>query len=111
MRMQDQWHRKGGYVLFIELMEESLKYERWRDNFKELGEKMEFLLFYGSILNSPNEANDIDVIGVFGDDAKYNGIDSILRKIQLSQVKKIHFIDFKEKGFKEELKRKNKAFI
>ena len=94
------------------LTEEALKYPRWLANFSELENKADFLILYGSILHSPKEAGDIDLLGVIEDHKKVSGMKEIIEKVQISQIKKIHFIDFNEGDFKEELVlEKNPAFI
>jgi len=94
------------------LTEEALKYTRWLANFSELENKADFLILYGSILHSPKEAGDIDLLGVIEDNKKVSGMKEIIEKVQISQIKKIHFIDFNEGDFKEELVlEKNPAFI
>ena len=50
--------------LSLLLTEETLNYQRWMSNFNELKNLTDFLILYGSILHSPNKANDIDLIGV-----------------------------------------------
>lgn len=96
--------------LALALTEDSLKQQRWISNFAELEEKMDFLIIYGSILNSPKEANDIDMLGITTK-KNFKKIDEILSKIQKTQLKKIHALNFTQEEFKQELERHNKAFI
>ena len=65
------------------LMEESVKYSRWIFNFRELEEKVDFLVLYGSILTSPSEANDIDILNILSKKENFGGINKILNKIQV----------------------------
>ena len=94
-------------ILVLILTEEAIKNQRWINNFAELGDKVAFLIIYGSIIHSPKEANDIDIIGIT---SKFSEVEKLINKIQKTQLKKIHAINMTEKEFKEEL-RKNKAFI
>ena len=97
-------------ILAFSLTQEALRYRRWRYNFSDLEKEVDFLILHGSILHSPKEANDIDLIGIInkGKPAK---IDTTLLRIQETQTKKIHAINFTKKEFENELKSKNKAFI
>ncbi len=96
-------------TLSLILTEEAIKNQRWLDNFKELENKVDFLIIYGSILYS-KEANDIDILGVTNKN-KFIGIESTISKIQKTQIKKIHALNFTEAEFKQELKNPNKIFI
>ncbi len=94
--------------LEITLTEEAIKNKRWIDNFKELENKVEFLIIFGSILYSPKEANDIDILTI----SKKNNlteINNIISKLQKTQIKKIHALNFTEEEFKKELS--NEAII
>ena len=97
-------------VLAFSLTKEALKYRRWRHNFSDLEKEVDFLILYGGILHSSKEANDIDLIGV-ANEKKLAKIDNILLRIQETQARKIHAIQFTKKELKKELKNKNKAFI
>lgn len=92
------------------LTEESLKHQRWLNNFFELKEKTDFLIIYGSILYS-KEANDIDILNVVSNKNKFIKIEKTILKMQKTQLKKIHILNFTEKEFKRELLKKNKIFI
>ncbi len=99
-------------TLALALTEDALKYPRWRYNFTELEDKVDFLILYGSILHSPKEANDIDIVGVVSDKKKFSEIHKIIAKVQISQIKKIHSINFAEEELRNELvSQKNPAFI
>jgi DNA-binding Lrp family transcriptional regulator len=98
-------------TLALILAEESNNQERWRFNFAELEERVGFLLLFGSILHSPNEANDIDIISVVTDKKKFTEIYNVLLKIQKTQLKKIHSIDLTENELEQELKKDNNAYI
>ncbi|MEK6915646.1 MAG: hypothetical protein AABW89_03860 [Nanoarchaeota archaeon] len=98
-------------LLILGLTKESLEYERWRANFRELSDHTEFLILYGSIIHSPKEANDIDILGVVSNKKSFVKINEIISKIQKTQTKKIHSINFTPAEFSYELKKSNKAFI
>jgi|SRR3989344_78032 len=98
-------------TLSLYLTEEALSQKRWKANFAELEGKVDFLILYGSILHFPQEAKDIDLVGVTSQKNKFVGIQQIIDKIQKTQSKKIHSLNFTEMEFQEELLKPNKAFI
>ena len=97
-------------ALVLYLTEEAAKQRRWRANFVDLEQEVDFLILYGSVLKFPKEANDIDILGV-AKKSRFLEIQKKSDRIQKTQSKKIHSINFTEKEFKEELKKSNKAFI
>lgn len=97
-------------TLSLYLTEESITQRRWQVNFNELERVTDFLIIYGSILSSPQQANDIDLLGVT-QKKNFLKLQDILDKTQKTQSKKIHPINFTENEFKTELKSSNKAFI
>lgn len=98
-------------TLALLLTEESLKQNKWRYNFKELENKVDFLILFGSILHSPKEANDIDILNLVSNEKNFIKIDKVITDIQITQDKKIHAINLTKKELKHELKNKNKAYI
>lgn len=92
------------------LTKEAIKQRRWMVNFAELEDNVDFLIIHGSIIHSPKQANDIDLVNVVRKN-KFVKIQKILDKIQKTQSKKIHAINLIEPEFKKELQKPNKAFI
>ncbi len=97
--------------LFLILIEGAFKHQKWINNFEELSSKIDFLILFGSILHTPKEANDIDILGVVSNKNNFSSIEKIIQKIQKTQIKKIHSENFIRTEFKEEIKKKNKIFI
>ena len=97
-------------TLSLILTKESIKQQRWRVNFAELENNVKFLILFGSILNNPKEANDIDIFAVVNK-KKFKAIEEIIVKVQQTQLKKIHLVDLTEIEFSQELKKTNKAYI
>jgi predicted nucleotidyltransferase len=97
-------------TLSIALTKESLKYERWRFNFKELENNIESLILFGSILHSPKEANDIDIL-VIVKDKNIKKVKSFILEAQKSQNKEIHSTNLIPTEMKQELKKSNKAIV
>jgi len=98
-------------MLSLALTEEAMKNQRWLSSFSELKDKVGFLIIYGSILHSPKEANDIDILGVVSDKRYFKAIDETIAKIQKSQIKKVHAINFTAAEFRMEIEKPNKTFI
>ena len=92
------------------LTEDALKQSKWRYNFKEFENQVGFLILFGSILHSPKEANDIDILNLVSNEGNFVKIGKIITDIQVTQNKKIHAINLTEKELKRELKH-NKAYI
>ena len=97
-------------TLALLLTEDALKQNKWRYNFKELENHVDFLILFGSILHSPKEANDIDVLSLVSNEKSFVKIGKITSDIQITQDKKIHTINLTEKELKHELKDKNRAY-
>jgi len=98
-------------TLALSLAQEALQNQRWKFNFADLKSEVDFLILYGSILYSPKEAKDIDIIGVVSQEKKLAKISDKILKAQETQTKKIHSINLNQKEFKQELKRPNKVYV
>jgi hypothetical protein len=97
-------------TLSLLLTEDSIKQSKWRYNFKELENNVDFLILFGSILHSPKEAKDIDILSLVSNEKNFVKINKIITDIQIAQDKKIHALNLTEKELKQELKNKNKAY-
>ena len=98
-------------TLSLIFAQEAAEYGRWKFVFSELESYVDFLILYGSILHSPKEANDIDIISIISNKKNFLKIDDILKEKQITQSKRIHDIIFSSREFKYELQKPNKAFI
>ena len=98
-------------TLSLILEKEALNYKRWRNNFKKLEKPTFFTILFGSILHSPKEANDIDILVVAKTRKDFKAVESIILEVQQTQIKRIHAIDLTKKELKTELKNENKAYI
>ena len=97
--------------LSLILTEEASQYPRWLNNFEELENLTDFVVLYGSILISPKEANDIDLLEIVLNKNGFLEIEKIIQKIQKTQLKKIHSESFTKPEFEKEIKKPNKIFI
>ncbi len=96
-------------ALSLLLTKESFEQQRWRTNFAELEDKAEFLILFGSIINNPKEANDIDLLAVMKK-KNFKALDEIVSRIQQTMLKKVHLIGVTESEIINELKKPNKAY-
>jgi len=96
-------------ALALYLTEDSVKQRRWRVNFADFEREVDFLILYGSILTS-QQANDIDVLGV-AKKSKFVTIQKLLDKVQKTESKRIHLINFTASELRVELQNKNRAFL
>ncbi|HIH11758.1 TPA: hypothetical protein HA241_06215 [Candidatus Woesearchaeota archaeon] len=97
-------------ALTLYLTEETVKQRRWQVNFNELEAVTDFVILYGSILHAPQHAEDIDIVGITSK-SSFVKVQKILDKVQKTQSKKIHAINFTESEFKTELQKHNRSFI
>ncbi len=89
------------------LTEDALGQERWRDAFKKLEKHILFIILFGSVLHSPREAGDIDLLIIVKTKKDFREIENTLLQIQQAQSKKIHAIDLTKKELETELKKNN----
>jgi len=97
-------------TLAVILTEDAIKNQRWLVNFAELENKADFLIIYGSILENPKGANDVDIISI-SNKKNFVELEKAMMKIQKTQIRRIHSLNFTEGEFMEELKKNNPAFI
>jgi len=98
-------------TLSLLLEKETLRYERWRDNFKKLQGSVFFVILFGSILHSPKEANDIDILVVVKTKKNFKVIDNVITEVQQTQIKKVHVIDLTKEELRTELSNNNRAYL
>ena len=98
-------------TLSLLIEKETLKYERWRNNFNKLEKHTLFTILFGSILHSSKEANDIDLLVIVRNKKNFKAVDSTITEVQQAQLKKIHAIDLTKEELKAELNSKNKAYL
>lgn len=104
------WNSLTEKTLALALAQEASQHKRWLFNFKDMEDKVDFLVLFGSILHSPMKAGDIDFLTV-ADKKKLTEVNEIIFKIQKSQEKKIHANNFTNEEFREELQKHNKVFV
>jgi len=97
--------------LSLILAEEALRHQRWINNFEELKNITEFVILYGSILHSPKEAKDIDILSIVFNKNNFLNVEKVTQKTQKTQIKKIHSENFTKEEFKKEIEKQNKIFV
>ncbi len=97
-------------ALALYLTEEALLQKRWGVNFKALEKEITFLILYGSILHSPQQAHDIDILCI-ADKKNFVKLQQEINIIQKTTHKKIHAILFTEREFLSEMRKPNEAFV
>jgi len=98
-------------ILSLLFEKEILRYERWRNNFKKLQGSVFFVVLFGSILHSPKEANDIDILVVVKTKKNFKVIDNVITEVQQTQIKKVHVIDLTKEELRTELSNNNRAYL
>ncbi len=89
---------------------EAQDYKRWLEEFKELEDKVEFAILFGSIIKNERVARDIDISIVARQD-KFNDIKSVIKERNKFSYKKIHLILQKPEEFKMDIYNKNKVML
>jgi predicted transcriptional regulator len=97
-------------TLSLILTKQAIENQRWLDNFSKLEKYTSFVILFGSILNNPSKAKDIDLL-VISEKKNFKKIEELISEIQKTQSKKIHEILLTEKEFQEELNSRNKAYL
>ena len=87
-------------TIALALEHEATPQRRWIINFAELEDKVDFLILYGSMLVSPQKANDIDILSIVSKKNISNEIEGVVMKAQKTQLKQIHNIILAPAGLK-----------
>lgn len=97
-------------TLALALAEEAQNNRKWLVNFEEIGNKADFLVIYGSILHSPEKANDIDLLAVVSNKDNFKILDEYAQNAQKMLLKKVHLISLTPAELKQEFKKPNEAY-
>lgn len=89
---------------------EAYNYKKWAEEFKELKDKAEFIILFGSIIRNEKEARDIDLL-VVCDKSNVNYIKSLIGKKNNILNKKVHLLPQITEDFAKDLGNKNKVII
>ena len=89
---------------------EAQNYKRWLEEFRDLEDKAEFAILFGSILINEKHANDIDIL-VVSEPKNFKNIKKIINERKKVSNKRIHLILQNPKDFKRDIMEKNRATI
>lgn len=97
-------------LIAFALINEAIKYTRWKDEFKSLYRKDRILLFYGSASRNYSNAKDIDIFIII-DKKDFHEVSKELGKIQSILPKKLHAIKATKEDLIKNIKGNNKSMI
>ncbi|GBE20566.1 MAG TPA: hypothetical protein ENG87_05475 [Candidatus Pacearchaeota archaeon] len=89
---------------------EAQNHKRWVEEFRQLKDKINFAILFGSILKREDSAKDIDLL-VVADKTMFNEIKSIINKKNKILLKKVHLILQEKKDFEKDMQNKNNAIM
>ena len=89
---------------------EAQNYEKWLEEFKELKNKANFVILFGSIIKNEESARDIDIL-VIAEKDKFVEIKRVISERNKISNKKIHLILQNPEEFKKDVNNKNKVMI
>jgi DNA-binding transcriptional ArsR family regulator len=92
------------------LINESRKYLRWRDEFKDLYKKGRIVIFYGSASRDYSNAKDVDVMVIL-DKKDIREVNKKLEERQKLLPKKLHSLKAIKEDLIKNIKENNKAMI
>ncbi|MBU2633634.1 MAG: nucleotidyltransferase domain-containing protein [Nanoarchaeota archaeon] len=96
-------------IIFL-LADESNKFMRWKEEFKELSKKDRIIMIFGSITKNYDKAEDIDIMIVMNK-KDIKEINKNLKEKEKILPKKIHAIKLTHKDLLENIKNKDKVTI
>lgn len=97
-------------LIAFALINEASKFQRWKDEFKQLHKKGRVLLFYGSASRNYPQAKDIDVFLIL-DKKDIREVNKEIEKIQGVLPKKLHVIKATKEDLIKNIKDNNKSMI
>ncbi len=96
-------------IVFL-LADEANNFKRWEEEFKELFEKDNIIMLFGSVIKEYAKANDIDLMLVLNN-KNINEYNHLLKKKEEILPKKLHIIKLTHKDLQENIKNKDKVII
>ncbi len=97
-------------LIAFALINEAIKYQRWKDEFKPLHKKDRILLFYGSASRNYSNAKDIDIF-IMINKKDFHEVSKKLEQIQSILPKKLHAIKATKEDLVKNIKENNKSMI
>ena len=94
----------------LSLIIEAENFKKWREEFREIENKANFVILFGSVLRNEKEARDVDLLIVAGK-KNFKSIEKIIEARKKISNKKIHALIQIPEDFKKDVIQKNKAII
>lgn len=92
------------------LVIEAQNFRRWIEEFRELEDKIKFLILFGSIIRNEKAARDIDLLIVTYKE-KFKDIEKIIEETQKYTNRKIHPLIQTLENFTKDVGKKNKVML
>ena len=92
-------------IIFL-LADETNKYKRWKEEFKELYKGDRIIMMYGSAIKNYAHANDIDIMIVM-ENKEIKGVNEILKKKENILPKKLQAIKLTTEDLLENIKKRD----
>jgi hypothetical protein len=105
--MENEYAKK--LIAFL-LVDEANKFQRWKDEFRELNKNGRIILVYGSMLKNYDKADDIDIMIVINEN-EAKEVDKIIRAKQEILPKRIHAIKLTKNDFQKNILNKQEAIV
>lgn len=92
------------------LVIEAQNFRRWIEEFRELEDKIKFLILFGSIIRNEKAARDIDLL-IVAYKEKFKDIEKIIKETQKYTNRKIHPLIQTLENFTKDVGKKNKVML
>lgn len=92
------------------LVIEAQNFRRWIEEFRELEDKIKFLILFGSIIRNEKAARDIDLL-IVAYKEKFKDIEKIIEETQKYTNRKIHPLIQTLENFTKDVGKKNKVML
>ncbi|MBI2575791.1 nucleotidyltransferase domain-containing protein [Candidatus Woesearchaeota archaeon] len=96
-------------VAFL-LADEATKFNRWKEEFRELFKNNRIVMLFGSAIKDYAHARDIDIL-VVSENKELKEVNAVLKKKEAILPKKVHTIHLTHSDLLENLKKKDKAIV
>ena len=107
VNLEDDYVRS--LIAFL-LVEETNKFKRWKDEFKDIYKGERIVMLYGSAIKNYEKSHDIDIMIVI-EKEEYKEISKAIAERQKFVSKKIHSIELTAEDLLKNIKEKQKAII